>query len=626
VSGTVILPRGSVHIYRSKFLLDNVCYERLNLRNYALSSVDVNLSLRFDGDYADIFEVRGQKRDRRGTLLEPVVETSSVVLGYEGLDRIIRRTRLECTPAPQLLTRSELALQLRLEPRKETSFLITITCTSDAAQPKTCTSYDCALTRAKDVIAHRQETACSVRSSNQQFNRWLNRSLADLQMMITETASGMYPYAGVPWFSTIFGRDGIITALEYLWVDPAVARGVLGHLAATQATESIPDQDAEPGKILHEARGGEMALMGEIPFRCYYGSVDATPLFVMLAAAYYQRAGDLDFLRSIWPNIELALQWIDSYGDSDGDGFVEYCRRTPNGLFHQGWKDSQDSVFHSDGTLADAPIALCEVQGYVYAAKRAIAEVASLLDLQQRAMDLRREADALRERFENAFWCEELATYAIALDGEKRQCRVRTSNAGHCLFTGIASRDRAERTAATLLSNDGFSGWGVRTVAATESRYNPMSYHNGSIWPHDNAMVAQGLARYGRKDMALKVLTGLYEAAMFSELNRLPELFCGFFRRSGKGPTAYPVACSPQAWAAAAAFMVLQACIGLQVDARKKQICFTRPVLPEVLSQLEIRNLRVNDAAVDVVLERYGGTVGLRVTRREGDVEVVMVT
>ena len=480
--------------------------------------------------------------------------------------------------------------------------------------------------RARDVIADRHATACVVRSSNEQFNRWVNRSLTDLQMMITETPAGLYPYAGVPWFSTIFGRDGIITALEYLWVDPTVARGVLGYLAATQATESIPEQDAEPGKILHEARSGEMALLGEVPFRRYYGSVDATPLFIMLAAAYYERAGDLDFLRSIWPNIELALQWIDSYGDLDRDGFVEYSRRTPKGLFHQGWKDSQDSVFHEDGSLADAPIALCEVQGYVYAAKHAIADVASALGLHNRGEDLRREADALRERFENAFWCEELSTYAIALDGDKRQCRVRTSNAGHCLFTGIASRERADRTAATLLSDDSFSGWGIRTVAASESRYNPMSYHNGSIWPHDNAMIAMGLARYGRKDLAVKALTGLYEAAIFTELNRLPELFCGFVRRPGKGPTAYPVACSPQAWAASAVFMLLQACIGLKVDAKNSQICFSRPVLPEALPQLEIRNLRVNHGAVNVVLERYGDTVGVRVTRREGDVEIIMVT
>jgi glycogen debranching enzyme len=368
-----------------------------------------------------------------------------------------------------------------------------------------------------------------------------------------------------------------------------------------------------------------MAAMEEIPFRRYYGSIDSTPLFVILAAAFLERTGDLELLRSIWPNVELALHWIDCHGDHDHDGFVEYYRRAPTGLIQQGWKDSHDSIFHADGSLAEGPIALCEVQAYVYAAKRGIADAAARLGHTERAAELRHQAEVLRERFEASFWCEDLSTYAIALDGEKRQCRVRASNAGQCLYGGIASDEHAKLVAQTLLDNDGYSGWGVRTVAASESRYNPMSYHNGSIWPHDNALIAMGLARYNQMERVGRILTGLFDAAIFSDLSRLPELFCGFARRPGKGPTLYPVACSPQSWAAGSVFMLLQAVIGLHVDAGKKEVTLVHPMLPESLPEIAIRNLSVDGAKVDIVLERHRETVRLKVPRRTGNVSVKII-
>lgn len=626
VDGRVLLPRGSIHLFRSKFLWNRCCYERIRLRNYALTPVQVPLVFLFDADFADIFEVRGQRRPRRGRRLASETRADEVKLAYEGLDGSVRRTRLEWTPAPSDLAAGRAAFDLTLEPHQERSIYLTVSCQPERpSRRQQNVSYDAAYDEATAALRSAGETAARIYTSNARLNDWLNRSSSDLLMMLTATEHGPYPYAGVPWFSTAFGRDGIITAIECLWLDPNIARGVLSYLAATQAEEESPERDAEPGKILHETRKGEMAALGEIPFGRYYGTVDATPLFVVLASMYYEWTGDRELIESIWPHIDRALRWIDSYGDRDGDGFVEYARRAEHGLLNQGWKDSNDSVFHADGSLAEGPIALCEVQGYVYGAKRGGAGIARALGHQERASQLSAEAAELKERFAKAFWCEDLGTYALALDGNKRPCRVRTSNAGHCLFTGIASRDHATRVVQSLLSDALFSGWGVRTVSAGEARYNPMSYHNGSVWPHDNALIALGLARYGFSDPILKLFTALFDVSIFADLNRLPELYCGFVRRPGEGPTLYPLACSPQAWAAGSAFAMLQACLGMTAHGTKSQLTFYRPLLPESVESLEIRGLRVGSAVVDVNIVRYPRDAGINVTRREGDLEVLVV-
>jgi glycogen debranching enzyme len=477
---------------------------------------------------------------------------------------------------------------------------------------------------ARHALREASQRAASVEGSNSVFNEIVRRSVSDLYMLVTDTPQGPYPYAGIPWFSTPFGRDAIITALMTLWVDPAIAKGVLKFLAYTQATTVEPDRDAEPGKILHEMRHGEMANLREVPFGRYYGSVDATPLFVLLLGEYFRRTSDLETVRSLWPNAQAALEWIDRYGDRDGDGFLEYHRQTKDGLANQGWKDSYDAIFHRDGRLAQGPIALCEVQAYVYGAKRHAATIAEALGHSERAAALAAQADRLRQDFERRFWCEELSIYALALDGDKEQCRVVSSNSGQVLLTGIACAERAQRVAHTLSQPSMFSGWGIRTVATSEARYNPMSYHNGSVWPHDNGLIAMGFARYGLKQAASQVFNALFDAATYMDLRRLPELYCGFVRVDRNAPTQYPVACSPQAWASAAPLCLLQASLGLELLDRTGEIKFYRPTLPDFLDYVHLRNLRLSSGSADVLLQRHGEHIALTVTRRDGDVVAVV--
>lgn len=616
--------KDTLHVFRARVLRDGLLYEHVRLMNYGDVVVNMTLAMDFGADYADVFEVRGVRRQQRGTILPATLGEHDAVLGYRGLDNVRRYTRIAFDQRPHAMDDDSAEFHLELVPKGSYELFLTVSCEVDDER-RILPSYREALESSSREHDARRAASASVETSHAQFNEWIDRSFADLHMLTTVTAQGPYPYAGVPWFSTPFGRDGIITALQMLWVEPNLARGVLSFLSAHQATRVAPEQDAEPGKILHEMRQGEMAALGEVPFARYYGSVDSTPLFLMLAGAYYERTGDLAFIKSLWPHVTAAVEWVDRFGDRDGDGYVEYERSSSRGLVQQGWKDSYDAVFHSDGALARGPIALCEVQGYVYAAKRAAAKLAERLGDRGLHTTLTRQALDLRSNFNRDFWCPELCTYALALDGDKRQCQVRTSNPGHALATGIVHQDRAGQLAETLMAEGSFNGWGVRTVASTESRFNPMSYHNGSLWPHDNAMVAAGLARYGHKEHALRILTGLFEASTFMDLNRLPELFCGFPRYAGQGPTLYPVACSPQAWASGAVFQLLCACIGLTFSPAKPQLLFEHPVLPDYLKWVSVRNLQVGNGAVDLMLTRHQYDVSINITRKDGDVDVAVL-
>jgi glycogen debranching enzyme len=622
-NGRIVLQKDMLHIVRTIFLWRGTAYQRIGVQNHGDRPASFDLTLLFDNDFADLFEVRGERRPRRGVGTSKLLGPTDVMFEYNGLDDKSRSTALHFDPRPTRIAVNAATYHLDLAPQQSSSLFVAASCNKPASNKS--------VPFFRGLLAHRREMrrsnagATSIETSNNIFNEVLCQSMADLNMLMTDTPQGRYPYAGIPWYSTTFGRDGIITALQMLWIDPRVARGVLKRLAFYQARTVDPLADAEPGKILHEMRGGEMAALREVPFAHYYGSVDSTPLFVLLAGLYVERTGDDETLAELWPAIEAALRWIDGAGDPDRDGFVEYQRASEQGLANQGWKDSYDAIFHADGRLAEGYIALAEVQGYVFAGKQLAARCALRLGLLDKARQLEIEARLLAERFEAAFWCDELGTYALALDGAKQPCRVRTSNAGQLLFTGIVRADRARMVAADLMRPHFFTGWGIRTVARGEARYNPMSYHDGSIWPHDNALIALGLARYGLKHAVDHVFEALFHAATYMDLRRLPELFCGFRREKGRGPTLYPVACAPQAWASATPFTLLEAALGLEFDARRGEIRLRNPHLPAFLNEVILRELQLGPSSVDLRVRRHGDDVSLEVLRTRGQIQVSLV-
>ncbi len=537
-----VLTKGTLHISRAILLVQDVLHEQLTLTNYARHEMNLTIEYQFDADFFDVFEVRGAHREQRGQKSEASLGAQSVVLEYVGLDKVRRRTELQFDYRLEKVAGDHVTTNVRLQPGEEKKLNATVSC-SAGKSVSIVSTYEAASAQINRDIQLCRNHQLQIVTSNELFNDWINRSMADLSMLTTNTTYGSYPYAGVPWFSTPFGRDGLITALQTLWMNPGLSKGVLSFLGATQASESTEFSESEPGKILHEMRDGEMATLGEIPFKKYYGTIDATPLYVILAGLYYKRTGDRKFIEYIWGNIKRAVKWIDEWGDVDGDRFIEYARRNSRGLVQQGWKDSDDSIFHANGNDAPGPIALCEVQGYAYQAKLEAANLADLMGETGWSEELRQQAQQLKRKFNDMFWLSSIETFAIALDGEKRPCAVRSSNVGHCLWTGIIETCYARQVAANLLDDASFNGWGVRTISEGEARYNPMSYHNGSVWPHDSAIAAIGLARYGFREEALKLVSGLFESSIHFDIARLPELFCGFRRLPGHGPTLYPVAC-----------------------------------------------------------------------------------
>ncbi|HYN69433.1 MAG TPA: glycogen debranching N-terminal domain-containing protein [Candidatus Eisenbacteria bacterium] len=657
----------SLSITRRRWISGGLA-ERIEVTNFSERPQDVVLDLVFDMDAADIFEVRGKARPARGRFRATEATDHSLRFAYQGVDGLVRRTLLTFSPGevtasgaePETTDSSEGSARVRwsLSVDPGASAEIRWQATTDLrAIPGVGTHHEETPTRLAQAITRQPievdpaqpddirdgsvaepgiaeaaysewiQHAARISSDGEILDLAVRRGIADLRLLQNDgpRPGEHYLAAGVPWFTTLFGRDSIITALEILPFMPDVARDTLRVLADWQARGDDPNRDMEPGKILHELRTGEMARTGELPHRPYYGSVDATPLWLILLDETHRWTGDLELVRSLWPNALAALDWIDRYGDRDGDGFVEYQRRTPDGLLNQGWKDSGDSVRHRDGSIAEGPIALVEIQGYVYDAKVRLARLARRLGEDQLAERLAAEAAALRRAFDTAFWMPDRGFYAIALDGQKRQVGTITSNPGHCLWSGIVPEERVDAVVDRLLDPSLDCGWGIRTYAAGQPGYNPVGYHTGTVWPHDNAIIAAGMKRVRRHDAADRVASRIFEAARESDDFRLPELFCGFDREVSDVPVPYPVACSPQAWAAGAPLSLLQTMLGMHAEAADALLELDRPHLPAWLGKVTVHDLQVADRRVDLLFHRWrGNTTSAEVLRREGPLELVI--
>jgi glycogen debranching enzyme len=612
------IPKDSLEVRRQRVINESLV-ETIQLTNFNIFRTTVNLRFDFDADFMDIFEVRGEKRRSRGKLSPTTVFEDRVVFKYKGLDGAWRSTEIRFSPAPDQLWCNGALFTVSLGHRESASIAVTVSLDDVRGNGHFHSEFN------RQTVAYREwlHSGTQIFTNNEFVNAILERSLSDVRLLMIDGGDGPFVAAGTPWFNCLFGRDSLITSLQMLAFNPEIASNTLRILARWQGKELNEWRDEEPGKILHELRTGEMACLGEIPMNPYYGTIDATPLFLMLAAEYVTWTGDLELVRELETNLMAALEWTDRYGDADGCGYVEYCKRSPKGLLNQGWKDSRNGIVNSDGTMVKPPIALVEVQGYVYAAKSGMARLLSFLGKDQIAQRLRREAADLKRRFNRDFWLEDEGFYALALGANKEPAASITSNPGQCLWTGIIEKDKARGIVERLFANDMFSGWGIRTLSSQASRYNPLGYHLGSIWPHDNSLIGMGLKRYGFEDELNELATALYDCCRAFDYYRLPELFCGVPRTAHSLPVRYPVACRPQAWAAGTFMLLMQAILGLAPDALGNTLRIIRPRLPYWLEEVEIRGLRVGNSSVDLYYERRRGRTKVSATAKRG-VSVLM--
>lgn len=637
---TVDIPQNTIHMRREQVLAHHTLFDALQFENFSDRDERLKIEMSFDADFMDIFQVRGLQRGHCGQYFKPIIKPDAMIFVYHGRDNVERTTTIHLAPPPASIQDRTAVWNLMLQPHTRTEVLLSITPDSreltsandrkhtsahkngarPSSQPAPAHSgYSKLLQQRREAFSKWQKESTSFQSSNQGFDLLLTHSIGDIHALQIPEANSHIIAAGIPWFDTIFGRDSLIAAYQALMLNPQLAAGTLRVLAHYQGTAVDNERDEEPGKILHEYRSGEMSRQREVPFGHYYGSVDATPLFLLLFTSVLDWIDDQQLYRDLLPAAQAALQWIDEYGDLDGDGLIEYKRRSPRGLANQGWKDSGDSSAFSDGTLAEAPIALIEVQGYVYEAK---CRMATLLERQgdnSQAEKLRQEAESLRTRIDQAFWMADKHYYAMALDKDKRQLQVIASNPGHLLFTGAVSQERAEDIAQCCLRDGLNSGWGIRTLSQKERTFNPLSYHRGSVWPHDNSIIVHGMAQRGFRKRAGQICADLFDAALHFRDYRLPELFCGIQRRPYEGPVEYPVSCSPQAWASGSMLLMLCSMLGLHPSAHEKELLVNDPALPPFLDWLRIRNLRVGNSRVCLDFSRRDGRTFCNVVDVQGE-------
>ncbi len=623
---TYEIPANTIHIRREQLLAGDILYDNVSLENFDFKELEVVVELAYEADFMDVFQVRGVARQQLGHYHKPIVRRDSIVFHYRGLDRIARETAIHFSPEPTDIDGTTARWKLCLPPFKRFQLHTTISPQVEYRRPRT-TRADFAqqLRNRREAFAEWASHSTSIISSNSIFNHMVGTCKGDFHALQIPDRNERVIAAGIPWFATMFGRDSIIAAYQSLLLNPQLAGETLRVLALHQGKEMNDWRDEEPGKILHEYREGEMTRAGEMPFGPYYGSVDATPLWLILLSETFNWTADEQLVKDMLPHAYRALEWIDAHGDLDGDGFIEYARRSPKGLANQGWKDSWDAILHRDGEVAKTPIALCEVQGYVYEAKYRMASLMRVFGDTRMADKLKKDSAEMARRFEKTFWMPKLGFYAMALDAEKRQTQVISSNPGHLLFTRMLPLDRAKTITQRFMQEDMFTGWGWRTMSRDERVFNPLSYHRGSVWPHDNSIIAHGMALYEFREPANQLFNALFQAALNFRDYRLPELFCGIQRREHDEPVQYPVSCSPQAWASGAVFLLLMSVLGIRPSAQRRELNIVNPSLPGFMDHLSIRNMRVGGSRVGLDFTRRGERTFCNVVDIDGDKLLVNV-
>lgn len=618
------LPQATVHVRRNRFLADRL-YELLRVQNFHHAEVDLVLELYFDADYADLFEVRGLRRRRRGTRYAPQAEGQALTLSYLGLDEVLRKTVVTFEEPPESIREGRVRYRLRLAPGERATIHYDVQVVAPDAPAPRVGDYAAKLGAVRHDHERWQAGATDIITDNEQVNLALRRGQDDLRMLAADLDGDLLPLAGLPWFAAPFGRELLVAGLETLLLDLRWSQGAVRYLSRRQGRHDSAFREEQPGKILHELRRGELANLRAIPHTPYFGSVDATPLFLLLASELTMWTGDLEGFEALEESVDAAVAWLDRYGDADGDGLIEYQRRSRAGLMNQGWRDASDAILHADGSPARGSIALAETQGYVYYAKRRLASIYGQLGDVERAEQMTQQARDLKRRFNERFWMEDEGYFAMALDGDKRQVRTVGSSIGHCLWSRIVADEYVPAVVKRLTAPDMFTGWGLRTVSNEARAYNPVSFYNGSVWPHDTAIAANGMKKHGYVQESNRLAWGLVEAAVAHEYARLPEMFCGFTRQAINTPVSFPMACSPHASSAGALFLILQSMLGIYAQAEENIVYVHNPALPKWLGEVSLSNLRVGHTTMRLRFRRQGSHTTFAVLDKQGPGRIVVV-